>query len=705
MAIIQKIRNKAGLLVAVIIGMALLAFILGDILTSGNLYLNKNRTNVAVVNGKNITIDIFQQMIQEQEELVKMQMGVNSLDEQALNEVRQRTWTDMIQSLLLDREFQKLGLSVSSDELFDMINGENPHPFIMQFFADPNTGQINRMALSQFLQQVNELEQDNTQKMFWLYLEDLIYKERKNQKYNTLLRQGLYTTSLEATRRKQEMNTSVSISYLVKRYNEIPDSLIEVSADEIKAYYKEHKNEFKQQKSRDIRYLVWEVVPSEKDYLDAQSWINEIKPEFESIEAENADQYARANSDLAPDSRNLTRADLDSALSSFAFSANEGDVYGPYFEGNYYKLAKLANIVILPDSVKASHILLTAQQNSDVAAIRKLADSLKTLLEKGANISELAIRYSADEASAQKGGDLGWFKEGSMVKPFSDSCFYGKTGQVKLVYTNYGMHIIKIEGQSAPSKKVQVSVLAHEVRISEATDQDYFAKASEFGALYNTKEKFDKALADQQLVPFSALNLRDDANTVNNLESSRELVRWAFSSEEGTVTPKVLQFENKYVVAILDKAREKGFAPVEEVKNSISNEIRKQKQADQLIAKIEEAKKGASDINSIAAKLNTNVNTASNLRFTAYSIPGIGVEPELQAVATSLEAGKLSSPIVGNNGVYVLQVDTKDAAEAASDVMAEKSFLNRSYAARVNYSSMNVLTELAGVEDNRINFF
>lgn len=705
MAIIQKIRNKAGLLVAVIIGMALLAFILGDILTSGNLYLNKNRTNVAVVNGKNITIDIFQQMIQEQEELVKMQMGVNSLDEQALNEVRQRTWTDMIQSLLLDREFQKLGLSVSSDELFDMINGENPHPFIMQFFADPNTGQINRMALSQFLQQVNELEQDNTQKMFWLYLEDLIYKERKNQKYNTLLRQGLYTTSLEATRRKQEMNTSVSISYLVKRYNEIPDSLIDVSADEIKAYYKEHKNEFKQQKSRDIRYLVWEVVPSEKDYLDAQSWINEIKPEFESIEAENADQYARANSDLAPDSRNLTRADLDSALSSFAFSANEGDVYGPYFEGNYYKLAKLANIVMLPDSVKASHILLTAQQNSDVNAIRKLADSLKTLLEKGANISELAIRYSADEASAQKGGDLGWFKEGSMVKPFSDSCFNGKTGQVKLVYTNYGMHIIKIEGQSAPSKKVQVSVLAHEVRIGEATDQDYFAKASEFGALYNTKEKFDKALADQQLVPFSALNLRDDANTVNNLESSRELVRWAFSSEEGTVTPKVLQFENKYVVAILDKAREKGFAPVEEVKNSISNEIRKQKQAEQLIAKIEEAKKGASDINSIAAKLNTNVNTASNLRFTAYSIPGIGVEPELQAVATSLEAGKLSSPIVGNNGVYVLQVDTKDAAEAASDVMAEKSFLNRSYAARVNYSSMNVLTELAGVEDNRINFF
>ncbi len=705
MAIIQKIRNKAGLLVAVIIGMALLAFILGDILTSGNLYLNKNRTNVAVVNGENITIDVFQQMIQEQEELMKMQMGVSSLDEQALNELRQRTWTDMIQGLLLDREFQRLGLSVSSDELFDMINGENPHPFIMQFFADPNTGQINRMALSQFLQQVNELEQDNTQKMFWLYLEDLIYKERKNQKYNTLLRQGLYTTSLEANRRRQEMNTSVSISYVVKRYNEIPDSLIEVSADEIKAYYKEHKNEFKQEKSRDMRYLVWEVVPSENDYQDALNWIKEIKPEFETIEAENADQYARANSDLAPDSRNHTKADLDSALSSFAFSANEGDVYGPYFEGNYYKLAKLANIVMLPDSVKASHILLSAQQNSDVAAIRKLADSLKTLLEKGANINELALLYSSDEASAQKGGDLGWFKEGSMVKPFSDSCFYGKTGQVKLVFTNYGMHIIKIEGQSAPSKKVQVSVLAHEVRISEATDQEYFAKASEFGALYNTKEKFDKALADQQLVPFTAMNLRDDANIVNNLESSRELVRWAFSSEEGTVTPKVLQFENKYVVAILDKAREKGFAPIEDVKNTISIEIRKQKQAEQLIVKIEDAKKGASDINSLAAKLSTGVNTASNIRFTAYSIPGIGVEPELQAVATSLEAGRLSAPVKGNNGVYVIQVDSKDAAEASGDIAAEKSFLNRSYAARVNYSSMDVLTELAEVEDNRINFF
>jgi peptidyl-prolyl cis-trans isomerase D len=704
MAVIQTIRNRAGLLVAIIIGMALLAFILGDILTSGSKLMNKSRTNVAFVNGKGISIDIFQRMISEQEELMKMQMGVNTLDEQTQQDIRQRTWDDMIQTSVMDRELDKLGLSVSSEELFDMVNGENPHPYIMQFFADPKTGILNRSALSQFLQNVNELEEGNTQKMFWLYLEDLIYKERETAKYNTLIRQGLYTTNLEANRRRNEMNTSVNFSYIAKRYNEIPDSLVDVTDADVKAYYKEHKNEFKQQKSRDVRYVVWEVVPSKKDYAKAESWIKDVKKEFETIDVENTIQYAKANSDIPPNTTNYAKGELDSTLDAFAFSAEPGAVYGPYFEDNYYKLAKLSAVNYLPDSVKASHILFTADKNSDVAAIQSLADSLVKLIKKGANFAELAIKNSTDQASAQEGGSLGWIKEGEMVKPFSDSCFFGKTGDIKLVYSQYGLHIVKIEAQSKPIKKVQVGILAHEVRPSEETDQTYFAKASEFGAVNNSKTKFNQAISEGKAVALSALNLKENDNGISNLTQSRQLVRWAYTAKEGDVTSTVLQFDNKYVVALLDKVREEGYAPIEDVKGAIEVEVRKQKQAEQLIAKLNEAKADVSDINTLANKLSVPVKTATNIRFTSYSIPNLGVEPKLEAIAVNMEQGQLSSPIDGNNGVYVIQIDSKETPKESTQNTAEKNFLNRSYSTKV-YSSMKVLNELAGIEDNRISFF
>ena len=461
MAVIQKIRNRAGLLVAVIIGMALVAFILGDLLKSGNQIMRKANNNVAVVNGKGISIEIFQKIIFDQEELAKMQSGKSSLDEQTTQDIRQRAWNDLIQNLVLDREVEKLGLAVCSDELFDMVNGDSPHPFIMQFFADPNTGVINRAALNQFLLQVNDLDETNQQKKFWLYLEDMIYKERKTKKYNTLLIKGLYVTNLEADRRKNESNTSVNFSYVVKRYNEVADSLIDIKDADIKHYYNEHKNEYKQEKSRDIRYVVWEVVPSEKDFSLAEAWINEVKGEFEEIPAENSEQYAKANSDIAPDLKNYTKGELDAKLDSFAFAANVGDIIGPYFEDNYFKLTKLSKIDYLPDSVRASHILLAADQNSDIKSIQKMADSLKTMVENGANINELAILYSEDQSVQQNSGNLGWFTEGKMVKPFNDSCFYGKTGDVKLVLSQFGFHILKIEAQSRPTKKVKISTKSY----------------------------------------------------------------------------------------------------------------------------------------------------------------------------------------------------------------------------------------------------
>lgn len=703
MAVIQTIRNKAGMLVAIIIGMALVAFILGDMLSSGGQLLSKSQANVAVVNGKSISINKFQALVAEKEAMAKLQSNGAALNEQAILQIRQNAWDDMLHGMVMGREFDKLGLEVSNDELYDMINGENLHPVIVQNFSDPATGRVNRAVIAQVLQEINALPEGNTRKLIWLNLEEEIYKQRKTEKYINLISKGIYATDLEAKKRNTEMNESVNFSYIVKRYNEVPDSTIKVSDADVKAYYKEHKNEYEQKSSRDIKYVVWEVVPSAKDVKTAENWINEVKPEFASLDAKNTDQYISANSDAPSIPRNYSKGDLSPELDEFAFNTELGDVYGPYFEDNSYKLAKLSEINFLPDSVKASHILFQVDQNT-IGGVKYFADSLVEQIKSGAaDFASLAQQHSMDQSNAADGGDLGWFKEGVMALPFSDTCFYGKTGDVKLALTQFGLHIIKITGQSKATKKVKVGILSREVRISDETDQGYFAQASEFGSVNNTKEKFEAATNSGSVVALSALGIVTTQNQVNGLENSRSLVKWAFNNELGTVSKRVLEYDNKYVVAMVSNVKEEGIAPIESVRAAIEVEVRKKKQAEQLIAKINEAANGSSDLNSIAANLNTTPLSANNVKFSSYSIPNLGVEPKVQATAITLEEGATSEAIEGVNGVYVIQVDGKTAAAENIDVTFAKSMINRNYSTKAN-RSITVLNDLAEIEDNRISF-
>ncbi len=706
MAVIQKIRNRAGLLVAIIIGMALLAFILGDMLTSGSALLSKKKANVAVINGKSVSINEFQQLITQQEDLVKMQMGTNTLDEKTSQQVKQQAWNDLVSKLVMEREYDKLGLTVSGDELYDLVNGSEPHPYIVRFFADPNTGIVNHMALNQFLQNIKNLDDDNEQKQFWFYLEDMIYKERENTKYNNLLSKGFYTTSLEADKQTELLNTSVDFSYVVKRYNEISDSTVKISESDIKKYYKDNEYRYKQEKTRDIRFVYWDVVPSDKDIDRSKEWINEIKEDFISTEPEKSEQFASRNSSVPPNMNNLTKEDIsDENIAEFAFNAELGEVYGPYFEDESYKLTKLAAINYLPDSVKASHILFSANQNSNFQAIKSLADSVKTLIENGANFADLAAQYSDDKSNAKKGGDLGWFTEGRMVKPFNDSCFFGKKGDIKIVYSQFGLHIIRIEDQSTAVKKVQLATITHNVQVSNETDQLYFAKATEFRAVNNTAKKFNEAIKADGINKRTAVGIKETDNSINGLDNSRDLIRWAFKAKKGEITDRVMQFDNKYVIAILDDAKEEGIAPLEQVKTGIEISVRKEKKAEKLKAEMNEKLNGVNDINALASALNTSVKQSSNVKFTSIQIPNLGREPEVSVTAVATEKGAITEPIIGENGVYVLQVNNKSLPEENIQNTNAKSFMTRNLTRRVMYTTPRVLNELAEIEDNRINFF
>lgn len=715
MAIIQKIRNRAGLLVAIIIGMALVAFILGDFLTSGGVYFSQKRAEVVKINGKAYSFEVYNNYLNEMMEIAKSQSGGASLDDQSLNQVRQQAWRDFVSDKVLNREFKRLGIDVPEDEMVDLIAGEQPHYIVRQIFTNPKTGILDRNQINNFLSTISQVNYDDPNKKLWLYYEDIIYRDRRMTKYQNLIRQGLYATTLETNRYAEGYNKTVDFNYLVKRFNEIPDSSITVTDGDLNTYYKEHLEDYKQDESRNIRYMVWEVLPSDKDYSDAENW---IKSEYKGLvnePDENSMQYVKSISDVAPNFNRVTKDKLTYPIDSFAFSAKVGDVYGPYFENEAYKLAKLTDIIYVPDSVKASHILFHIGEDNyaNRNQIKAKADSIMDLIKSGkASFAAMAKEFSDDKSNSEKGGELEWFKEGAMVQPFSDSCFLGKKGDIVEAFTQYGIHIIKIEAQSAPKKQVKVAVLTREVRPSEETDQKYYSQAGEFGAKNNTREKFDEAIKNYPANLRYESGITKGKQNIGNMEGSRELIRWAYTANVGDVTDKVYQFDNKYVVAILDQVKETGYATLEEVKNIVELEVKKQKKAEKISSQIDGLLASTQGLTDLATNLNTDVKTATNMRFNNSVVPGLGSEPKLIAVATNLEEGTLSKTISGTNGVYVIEVTHVAENENTQTTSFEKSNIERGYSSRLynrtmdgNTKLMATLNTLAKVEDDRIKFY
>jgi peptidyl-prolyl cis-trans isomerase D len=704
MAILEQLRTRAGLLLAIVIGLALLAFVLSDFLDSGGSLFTRSKFEIAEISGKSIPYTDYETRVKELEDIQKLQTGQLSIDEQTMDQIRTVTWENMIQDLLLEKQYSKLGIDVPQEELTGMIMGENPHPAIAQLFTDPQTGVFNRGAFLSFMQRIQTEEEESDEKRYYLYIENEIFRQRKNTKYLNLIRKGLYATKFEALRQQQESSRTVDLDFIVQNFNSISDSSVSITESDIRKYYKENINQFKQKELRDIRYTYFEVVPSEEDYASAEQWINEIKPEFGN--AEDIRQFVNMESDESFDEKNYNPGELSDTLNDFMFGAQTGDLYGPYFENSAFKISRLAAINFLPDSVKARHILLQATQNN-VQTIYQLADSLMKMLKDGADFSMLAMMNSSD-GSAQTGGDLGWFREGEMVKAFSDSCFLGKKGDVKLVATQYGIHIIEILDQSKPVKQVQVGTVVKNVVPSEETDHLYYVKANEFAGLNDSWDKFNKAIEEGKLqfTTQTALNLAPMDKRVNDLEMARPLVNWAYKAEEKDVST-VFKFGNRYVVATVENVREEGFADLEEIRSDIENRVRQQKKAEQIIASMASRKSEAGNIEELGKSLGLQVQPVSGLRFTSSVLGNAGVEPDVIAAATSLDKGVISDPIAGENGVYLISVTniTEPSGDDGSGTDLARNYIERSNGAKTNYFAFEALKELAKIKDNRREFY
>lgn len=705
MAVISKIRKQSTLLL-VVVGLAMVLFIVGDFLTSNSSFFSSNDTTVAEINGQAIDAKDYNILVQN---IIQTQYGGN---EAAKEQARMQAWNQLINDLVFQPLYSDLGISVTDEEIIDIIKNNPNDPTLRRYFSDqqgnvienfrdPMTGGLDgQKVLSYIKDQVYSgvAEAEQAKESFTGFRES--WRESlKSSKLSTLLSKGYYVTSLEAGDVYVEKNKKIDLSYVVQLYDAIPDSTVSVSDADLQSYYNEHKGEerFKQDETtRSIEYVVFDVVPSEADAENTKNALEELKPAFEKTDEDTL--FVTENADTPGNINYYQPGDFPYGVDSVIFNAEVGTVVGPYRNGDAYNLAKVLGSRFAPDSAKARHILLPIN-GADTAAVMATADSIKAVIKAEDNFGLMAMQYSMDPGSKEKGGELGWFTDGRMVPVFNDACFNGKVGDMPVVVSPYGVHIIEVQDQTEAIEKLKVAVVDTKVEPSEDTYSSVFNDAQNFYINNNKAEAFREN--GEAYGIRTAPNIRLSDKQLGGFENPRQIITWVYNNEVGTVS-EPFAMDNQFVVALLTEVKEKGVLPLESVKDEVELEVLKEKKAEQIKTKMS----GVTDLNELAQKFDSRVQKVSGLTFNDFQVRGLGNEPKVQGVAYTLEVGQVSVPVDGKRGVYVIRVDNKtEVPSDAIPIQAEKQQLEQQKASSVQYQLELVMRDKAGIQDYRAKFY
>lgn len=658
MSALESIRKRAKLLV-IIIGASLLIFVLEDALTSGKFFFGGGDNIIAVINGKKIDYTKFRIEADNAVEKEKESMGVESLRDSDENVVIQNAFKDMVFNAILSPQYQKLGINVPDSELANLMIGPRPapevyrlfsdgHGHIMKQFQDPRTGGLNMNMVIRYVQQMKD--QDLAR---WEMIEDRVKNQDMQSKYFYLLINGIFIPDAIAKLDNEDATKTYNISYVLKRYTDIPDNSVTVSDQDIKDYYNKHLYKYyQQQESRKVDYVTFIANPSDSDMMSIHRDVDTMYNQFKNLKPSDDSGFIVATDAQVFDYQYHKEGDLPVSIDSVMTHSEIGAMYGPYKEDGKYKIAKLLDIAELPDSIRYSQIFIPAP-NGDFDKVKPFADSIKKIATV-ANFADLAKANSKDPESAEKGGDMGWITRGAgLPADLEHKMFFGDTGNVIQLQLQQGFLIICVTDQTKRIKCYKVGIAMKDIEPSTATQQKVYAEADNFGGKNHTSGAFEKAAAqmDRRVV-----DIGENDNTIAGMQSPKELIRWAYDNKEGTVSDVITVGDNKYVVAHLMQVTKMGAIPLEQVRNEVKAEVIQDKKAGKIIADMKTAVSGG--LSSVSQKAGSAVNTAQGLTFTSYEIPTLGKEDAVIGTMTALKTGEISQPIQGELGVYVIKVDS-----------------------------------------------
>lgn len=714
MSILEKIRSKTALLVG-IIGVALVIFILESLLGSGSVFFGGNDTLLGKIAGDKVSYTDFTNKVNEQIQQIQQANPNQPIDEKTKEQIADQVWNSMVNDKVIKTQFSKVGVTVSDEELYDLML-VHPHQYVTQQLTDQQTGKVYEQfarpdgsldptKLGGFVNQMNA-----DQEKFWKQLEQSITDVRTAEKYNAMIKKGLYVTSAEAKDAYSNQNKMVNATFVMKRYASVSDSTVKVSDDEIAEYYNKHQNEFKvKETTRKIEYVAFDVLPSKGDYEMLQKDALRIIEDFKTKSIKEDSAFI-ANESEGGQVQISSYGKKDMIISdSTVFTAPKGTVYGPYTEGTFIKIYKLSDIKSIADSAKVRHILIglqspkTQQQRTPEAA-KRMADSLLVLLKvKQVNFDTLVKTVSDDLGSVDKGGDYGWMNEKTgFVEPFKNAGLQGAVGNISVVPTQFGFHIIEVLNVSKTRhNSYVVAQISKLIAPSSETTQQYYKQATDFAGKNQNAEEFAKNT--QSMNKRIADNIKENDKTIAGLDDPKELIKWMYASKKGSIS-QVFTFKDRFVIANLVSIKEKGIAPLEEVKDEAMAKAIREKKATNFIKEFETKAGASKSTEEIASKMGLTVEKADNLNFSAYNVAAIGREDALIGTATSLNAGTTSKIIKGDNGVFIVNVASVKNPEPIKDIKMQQQQIEQAAAGRVDYELYDALKDRANIEDHRAKF-
>ncbi|WP_285009915.1 peptidylprolyl isomerase [Pedobacter faecalis] len=698
MGLMTFLRNRAGYILIGAIGFAIVAFLVGDAISVGKPFWAESQKVVGSVDGEEINIDQFQQKVDQSLAQFKQQYG-GSGNAQMQAMAVENVWQGEVATILLGKEFERIGLTVSSQELFDLIQGENPSPLIMQYFGDPQSGQVDR---TQVIKIFKDGSRDPRMKEQLNMLEAEIEKQALQQKYANLIRNSLYVTTLEANDEYINRNKQANFKYVALEFTSVPDAEVKLTESDYSEYYDENKKRFENPtETRTFEYVSFSVNPTKADSAAVKSQVEKLAADFRTTS--NDSLFSAVNSDVKIPYTYLTKGRLDPEVDSAVFSLPSGSFYGPKLSGNSYKLVKVVDTRFSPDSVKASHILLNPTKLGGVDRAKKLADSLKTLIQNGASFANLASTYSED-GSKDQGGDLGTFARGRMVPEFENAVFNGSVGELKVVSSQFGVHLIKIEKQIGSSKVAKIAYIEKSLLASNKTRDAAYKKANSFLNEVDG-DNFSKLAQKNGYTVGVADRVTPTQGFAPGLDNPRQLIRAAYEAEKGDVLEQVFQMDNAFVVARLTDIKPKGVLPLESVKKDIEPMVRNAVKARILAEKMDKAVSGAGNLDQVAKKLGKFTAPVTNVVFSNPVLPAVGQENRVVGTVFGLQPGKLSKTIKGDQGVYAIAVDGFTKPAPLANTYKQKESMMQMAGQRSLGLAFQVLQDRSDIKDNRVKFF
>ncbi|NBB89445.1 MAG: hypothetical protein GVX96_06650 [Bacteroidetes bacterium] len=690
----------------ILIGLALAAFVIMDMTSGGGGAPTVNQFEVGEVDGEKIDWNEFQ----------RMEQVLYSGSDVSIYDRRDYLWNFFVNKALVSEYADNLGLNVGQEELMELQFGSNLSPIIQQRFSNPQTGQVDRQTLNEFRQAINNNQLQPQQRQYWQYQEREIMQNRTQTKFVNLIAKSMYTPTWLAEREAQMQSIQAGFAYVKVPFAEVSNADANVTDEDLQNFLADNKQRFfRDEETRLITYAKMRVLPTPSDSADLKAELSQNLDEF--AQAENDSLFIEFNEGFLAPTYQKKEA-LPEEIQDIVFDMKTGDTYGPYMSQGTFQAIKVLGFENIPDSVEARHIFrqINPDDPASMGKERALLDSLKQQIESGlASFDSLAMNNGQD-GSAAKGGDLGYFKTGTMMPEFENKTFYDLgTGELAVFQTQAGLHLVEVTDKAYDSETrgVKIGYLVEPIIPSEETQNALYEQALTIASENRTVETLTEAANQRpelQLVTSEPLGKNAyQIEGISSADAARSIVRFAYEEKTkvGNVSPDVFiveaqdQFYNaEYIIAGLSSIIPEGAPKLEDVRSVVRPEVLQKKKGEVLRNAMMDQ-----NLPSVAQQYDVPIDTVQGVGLNATRIPNLGEEPAIVAALEGLDQGQQSAPIIGNNGVYLIQLNSKTEMPAMGNISQIKSSKSLQARQRTQAELLKAMQDGADLIDDRAKFY